>query len=111
MVDAGAAVVLGSDAPVSPLDPWVSIAAAVTRTRDGREPWHAEQALTLTEALGFSQRSSIEVSEPADLVVLDADPAWLMDAFAHDLPKASDALRAMPIALTVCAGDITHRAV
>ena len=111
MVDAGAAVVLGSDAPVSPLDPWVSIAAAVTRTRDGREPWHAEQALTLTEALGFSQRSSIEVSQPADLVVLDADPAWLMDAFAHDLPKASDALRAMPIALTVCAGDITHRAV
>jgi predicted amidohydrolase YtcJ len=109
LVDSGATLVLGSDAPVSPLDPWVSIAAAVTRTRDGREPWHHEQALSLEEALGFSHRSTLEVSQPADIAVLDADPRWLMDAFGGDMAKASDALRNMPVALTVCAGEVTHR--
>ena len=109
LVDSGATLALGSDAPVSPLDPWVSIAAAVTRTRDGRDPWHHEQALTVEEALRFSYRSTLEVSQPADIAVLDADPAWLMDAFGYDMAKASDALRAMPVALTVCAGVVTHR--
>lgn len=109
LVDSGANLVLGSDAPVSPLDPWVSIAAAVTRTRDGREPWHHEQALTLEEAISFSHRSSLEVSQPADLAVLDADPRWLMDALGGDMAKVSDALRNMPVALTVCAGAVTHR--
>jgi hypothetical protein len=40
---------------------------------------------------------------------LDADPKWLMDALAGDMARASDALRQMPVALTVCAGVITHR--
>jgi predicted amidohydrolase YtcJ len=109
LVDSGAPMVLGSDAPVSPLDPWVSIAAAVTRTRDGREPWHHEQALSLEEALRFSYRTQLEPSQPADIAVLDADPKWLMDALAGDMARASDALRQMPVALTVCAGVITHR--
>ena len=41
MYDDGVRVVLGSDAPVSPLDPWLAIAAAVHRSDDEREPWHA----------------------------------------------------------------------
>lgn len=110
LVDAGATLVLGSDAPVSPLDPWVTIAAAVTRTRDGREPWHGEQALTVNEAIGFSTRSTIEPGQPADLVVLEADPAWLVTALGNDHAAASDALRAMPIVWTVAAGRITHQA-
>ncbi|MGA0847965.1 MAG: amidohydrolase [Pontimonas sp.] len=109
LVDSQATLVLGSDAPVSPLDPWVSIAAAVTRTRDGREPWHPEQALTVEEAMRFSSRSSLEVSEPADIAVLGADPRWLTEAFGKDLAKASDALRTMPVDLTVCGGVVTHR--
>jgi len=110
LVDAGATLVLGSDAPVSPLDPWVTIAAAVTRTRDGREPWHGEQALTVNEAIGFSTRSTIEPGQPADLAVLEADPAWLVTALGNDHAAASDALRAMPIVWTVAAGRITHQA-
>jgi predicted amidohydrolase YtcJ len=65
--------------------------------------------LTVEEALRFSYRSTLEVSQPADIAVLDADPAWLMGAFGNDMAKASDALRAMPVALTVCAGVVTHR--
>ena len=109
LVDSQATLVLGSDAPVSPLDPWVSIAAAVTRTRDGREPWHLEQALTVEEALRFSCRSVLEVSEPADVAVLGADPGWLVEAFGTDVAKASDALRTMPVDLTICGGVVTHR--
>lgn len=110
LVDQGARLILGSDAPVAPLDPWVSIAAAVTRTRDGREPWHPEQSLTLSEALAFSTRSTIAPGEPADIVLLDADPYWLVDACGSDAAKASDALRSMPVWLTVRRGEVTHRA-
>ena len=48
---AGARLAFGSDAPVAPLDPWVAIAAAVARSRDGRAPWHPEQAVSAAVAL------------------------------------------------------------
>jgi hypothetical protein len=50
------------------------------------------------------------VGEPADIAVLDADPTWLVEAFSADPAKASDALRAMPVALTLSSGVITHNA-
>jgi predicted amidohydrolase YtcJ len=109
LVDEGARLILGSDAPVSPLDPWVSIAAAVTRTRDGREPWHPEQSLTLAEAIAFSTRSTIEPGQPADIAVLDADPYWLVQACGANAAKASDALRSMPVWMTLRRGEVTHR--
>jgi predicted amidohydrolase YtcJ len=109
LVDEGARLILGSDAPVSPLDPWVSIAAAVTRTRDGRAPWHPEQSLTLAEAIAFSTRSTIEPGQPADIAVLDADPHWLVDACGADAARASDALRSMPVWMTLRRGEVTHR--
>ena len=76
MVDAGVDVVLGSDAPVSPLDPWLAVAAAVHRSADEREPWHPEQAITAREALAASTDGwgTVAVGHPADLVLLDADP-------------------------------------
>jgi cytosine/adenosine deaminase-related metal-dependent hydrolase len=76
MLDAGVDVVLGSDAPVSPLDPWLAVAAAVHRSGDEREPWHPEQAITAREALAASTDGwgTVAVGHPADLVLLDADP-------------------------------------
>jgi predicted amidohydrolase YtcJ len=99
LLDAGARLRFGSDAPVAPLDPWVTIAAAVTRTRDGREPWHPEQRITVAEALEASTRTTVEVGQLADLVVTEADP------FATD----PDALRTMPVAATLLGGRFTHR--
>jgi len=98
LLDAGARLAFGSDAPVAPLDPWLAIAAAVTRSRDAREPWHPEQALTATEALAASVRTRIAAGRPADLVLLDADP--LSDA---------SVLRDMPVAATLLGGRFTHR--
>jgi predicted amidohydrolase YtcJ len=65
--------------------------------------------LSLEEALRFSYRTQLEASQPADIAVLDADPQWLMDALAGDVARASDALRQMPVVLTLCAGVVTHR--
>lgn len=96
LLDAGVPITLGSDAPVSPLDPWLAIDSAVRRTGDDRPAWHAEQALTRREALAASVdgRTALREGGPGDLVVLDADPL-------------SDSRPA--VALTVVAGRVAHR--
>lgn len=99
---AGARLLLGSDAPVGPLDPWVAIAAAVTRTDDDRPPWHPEQRLPLDVAVAAAcdGRTTIAVGDVADLVVVGADVARTAP---RDLPD-------VPIAATMVAGRLTHRA-
>ena len=99
LLDAGATLAFGSDAPVAPLDPWVAMAAAVGRARDGREPWHPEQRISTAEALAASTRSTIAVGQPADLVITDLDP----------LTATPEQLRSMPVCATVLAGRFTFR--
>ena len=50
LVDSGAVVANGSDAPIEELDPLAGIRAGVRRTIDEREAWHPEQALTVQQA-------------------------------------------------------------
>jgi predicted amidohydrolase YtcJ len=102
LLAAGATLALGSDAPVAPLEPWTAMSAATTRAgRDGREPWHPEQALTRQEALTASTRGRgrIRVGDPADVAVLDGDPLTVADA----------TFAAMPVAATLVAGRFTYR--
>jgi predicted amidohydrolase YtcJ len=106
LLDAGAVLALGSDAPVAPLDPWVTIAAAVHRTHDGRASWHPEQEIRFGEALAAStpywrQQATIRAGDPADLIVLDDDP----------FSATPDGLRTMSVAATMLAGRWTHRTV
>lgn len=96
---AGAELRLGSDAPVAPLDPWISIAAATARSRDDRDVWHPEQRVPLDVALAASTRSTLEVGQPADIVITGRDP------YASD----RDELRDMPVAATLLGGRFTHR--
>ena len=72
-LDAGVPVVFGSDAPVARLDPWHTIRMATKRTADSRPAWHPEEALMFEEALACSQRSTVEVGQPADLISLTTD--------------------------------------
>ncbi|GAA1721366.1 amidohydrolase family protein [Isoptericola hypogeus] len=113
---AGVRLALGSDAPVAPLDPWVAIASAVTRSRDGREPWHPEQRIDVRAALEASvdgRPLRLAVGGPADLAILDADPLAAgapSDAGEHDAVEHAAALRTMPVSGTLVAGRWTHRA-
>lgn len=102
MLDEGVELALGSDAPVSPLDPWLAIAASVHRSDDDREPWHPEQALTPAEALAASVdgQPMVGPGSRGDLVLLDADPRT---------SSAAD-LRSMSVALTVVAGRVVFSA-
>lgn len=102
MLDDGVDVVLGSDAPVSPLDPWLAIAAAVHRSADEREPWHGEQALTVAEALAASTDGwgTVAPGHPGDLVLLDADPYAAFETSAEQ----GAWLRGMPVAATYVGG-------
>jgi predicted amidohydrolase YtcJ len=106
MLDAGVPLAFGSDAPVSPLDPWLAMAAAVHRSADDRPPWHPEQALTPREALAASVdgQGSVHAGMPADLVLLEADPISEVD----DTAAAAASLRRVPVALTLVGGEVAH---
>lgn len=107
MLDDGVSLVLGSDAPVSPLDPWLAMAAAVHRSADEREAWHGEQALTPQEVLAASvdDQPTVGVGSRGDLALLDADPL----APAASSADAATVLRDMSVALTVVAGRVVHQ--
>ncbi|GAA4920812.1 amidohydrolase [Nesterenkonia rhizosphaerae] len=102
LVEAGVTLRFGSDAPVAPLDPWMAIAAAVSRSRDGRDPWHPEQRIAVGTALAASTGgpAEVRVGAPADLAVLDRDPYHC----------TGDQLRNMPVAATLLGGRFTHYA-
>ena len=103
LLAAGAVLELGSDAPVSRLDPWHAIACAVYRTVDDRPAWHPEQSLTLEQALAASTggRTVPAVGDVADLVLTGMDPTT----------AAREELAQMPVRLTLLAGRVTHRSV
>jgi predicted amidohydrolase YtcJ len=80
LLESGALVANGSDAPIEELDPWAGIVAGVERD------WRPEQALTLGQALHATcvapawlshderTRGTLLPGRAADLVVLDRDP-------------------------------------
>ena len=86
LLDGGALVANGSDAPVEELDPLLGLRAGVARSLDERDAWHPEQAVTIEEALAAStvspawlardehRRGRLMPGGLADLVVLDRDP-------------------------------------
>jgi predicted amidohydrolase YtcJ len=109
MLDAGVPLALGSDAPVSPLDPWLAIAAAVHRSGDDRPAWHPEQAITVAEALASSTdgQGTLAPGSRGDVVLLDADPLTT-DGAGDDSGERAAYLRSMPVAATVVAGRPVH---
>jgi predicted amidohydrolase YtcJ len=86
LVESGAVVANGSDAPIEELDPLAGIRAGVLRTIDERPAWHPEQTLTVEQALEATcttpawlcgderRRGKLLPGYLADLVVLSADP-------------------------------------
>ena len=98
LVDSGAVVANGSDAPIEELDPWAGVCAGVLRTLDERPAWRPEQAVTVEQALAATivtpawlsgderRRGKLLPGYFADLVVLDRDP---LDCEPADLPDVA----------------------
>jgi predicted amidohydrolase YtcJ len=86
LLDSGAVLANGSDAPIEELDPLEGLRAGVLRTLDERDAWRPEQALTAEQALHATtvtpawlarderRRGKLVPGYLADLVVLDRDP-------------------------------------
>jgi predicted amidohydrolase YtcJ len=110
LLDSGAVLANGSDAPIEELDPLAGIRAGVLRTLDARPPWHPEQALTVQEALEATtvapawlarderRRGKLVPGFFADLVVLDRDP---LDCGAEELAE-------LRVVATMLGGAWTH---
>ncbi len=85
VIDAGGVAVMGTDWPVSSLDPWIGFEAMITRENPWEEedgsfygdPISLEQAIRVMTingawAMGIEDKAgSIEVGKSADLIVLD----------------------------------------
>jgi hypothetical protein len=114
LADAGLRLQMGSDAPVEPIDPKLSLIAAVTRQDMAGQPeggWRPEQRLSLEEALAdfsapaaFASRredrlGTISVGKLADLTVFEKD--------LFDVPP-SDWLE-VDVEMTVIGGEIVYQ--
>jgi predicted amidohydrolase YtcJ len=110
LLDSGAVLANGSDAPIEELDPLAGIRAGVLRTLDEREGWHPEQAVTVEEALEATilapawlarderTRGKLVPGYLADLVVLDRDP----------LATPPEELPEVEVVATMVGGRWTH---
>jgi predicted amidohydrolase YtcJ len=110
LLDAGARLCNGSDAPVEELDPLAGIRAGVLRTLDDRPAWHPEQRVPVAAALEACtvnpawlaydehRRGRLEPGMLADLVVLDRDP----------LAVAPEELPGIQVEATMLGGEWTY---
>jgi predicted amidohydrolase YtcJ len=115
MLNSGATLVFGSDAPVERIDPVPGIHAAVTRRRADGSPgisgWYPQQKLTLWETIRAftlaaaetsgqqTQLGSITPGKLADLTIFDED---IFSLSAPDLANVE-------IAGTILDGQFKHR--
>ncbi|KAL1748630.1 amidohydrolase 3 [Schizophyllum fasciatum] len=118
LVDNGARLALGTDAPVEDLNPMITFYASITRlsptgqSPHGADGWFPEQRLSRTEALrgkcmtidaayaSFTEKTlgSLERGKLADFVVLDQD---IMTVDASDLLKTK-------VLATVVEGQVVY---
>jgi predicted amidohydrolase YtcJ len=110
--EAGIPVVLGSDAPVSPLDPWLAMAAAVHRGPAGGPSWHPEQELSPLQALAASvDGQRLSPGHRGDVVLLQENPlpgAQERRAGRPDPAAAAARLRRARVSATVLEAQVVY---
>jgi hypothetical protein len=115
LLDHGALLAMGSDAPVAPLNPLWGVQTAVTRQDEWQEPaggWYPQEKLSVAEAIyGYTmgparlagrqqQQGSITPGKWADLIVLSRN---LFEIPAHEIA-------ATPVDLTIFDGRVVYQA-
>ncbi len=112
LIDSGAIIPNGTDAPVERVDPRVSLYAAVTRKLTGGELFYPDQCMTRAEGLlsytlwpaisAFQERKlgSIEIGKKADIVLWDRN---LLTCPAEEILDAT-------VRMTVLDGNVVYEA-
>ncbi|MCB9137878.1 MAG: amidohydrolase [Caldilineaceae bacterium] len=115
LLDSGAHLALGSDAPVSDPNPFLGMHAALTRQRHARMargPWYGDERITMAEivygytlgaaeAVGWADRiGSITPGKRADLIMLDRDLFALAEAGV-----SGDEIATTQVVLTIFDGE------
>ena len=105
LIESGAVVAFGTDAPVEPIDPWPGLSMAVTRVDGtwpaGSEPFGPDERVSLEQALrsacvapavmaGEPERGRLVPGQRADLVILPAS------ALSHPIEPGGDLATARP---------------
>jgi len=115
MLDAGVMLAFGSDAPVVPADARHSLYAAVARRNLAGSPpagWHAEQRVTIAEALrAFTLGAAESIGAAGALGRVAPGHAADLTVFAEDpLAAAPSELLTLTVRMTLVAGRIVHDA-
>lgn len=112
LLDSGARIVSGTDAPVEDIDPLANFVAAVARSSRDGNVFYARQAMTRMEALAAATsvaayaafeegtKGTLAPGRVADIVVLSRD---ILEVAAEDLP-------ATRVEHTIVAGEVVYSA-
>ena len=111
LLDRGARLAFGSDAPVEPIDPLLGIHAAVARQRPGdADRWHPEEALTLDEAIaGYTSGAAYAMGAERDRGTLRV--GMRCDATVVERDLAATPFTEWPglrVTATVVGGEVVH---
>lgn len=115
MLNSGATLVFGSDAPIEKIDPLPGIHAAVTRRRadgsPGPEGWHPEQKLTMAETIhAFTLAAAITSGQGARQGTVSPGKVADFTIFSRDIFTIPlDELLDVEISGTVVGGVFRHR--
>jgi predicted amidohydrolase YtcJ len=111
LLDSGAVIAGGTDAPVEAVDPFASLHAAVTRQLSNGTIFYPEQSMTREEALrartldaayaAFEEdvKGSLEVGKYADVTVLSND--------FYEMP--ADEIPDLKVLYTIVGGEVRYR--
>lgn len=115
MLETGATLAFGSDAPIEAIDPLPGLYAAVSRRRQdgypGAEGWHPEQKLTMSEAVhAFTMGTAVAGNQEQYLGSITPGKLADLTIFDRDIFSVStDELQQTQIAGTIVNGMFKHR--
>jgi predicted amidohydrolase YtcJ len=111
LLDSGAIVTNGTDAPVEDVDPIATFNAAVSRRMPDGRVFHGEQCMTRMEALRAAtisnahaafeehEKGSLSIGKLADLVVLDQN---ILEVPEDEIPRTR-------VVMTIVGGEVLYR--
>ena len=115
MLNSGATLLFGSDAPIEKIDPLPGIHATVTRQRadgnPGPDGWHPEQKLTMAETIhAFTTAAAITSGQEAQQGSIAPGKLADFTIFGRDIfTIPPDELLDVEISGTVVSGEFKHR--